>query len=158
MLPYIKFLLKSTNEHGVHSPFVFNYLTKCLYTKPRLSKNKVENILLKSIPYFGYRNVQIEDESFKNKIGNHIEGLNHTTFPLDLAVFKDFKCEIILNMMVSKKVHNDTLFLVQDLRKNQVEWQKALVHPEITVSMDGFHIGLLFIRKEQVKEHFTIRL
>src|SRR5690606_41499151 len=28
---YIKFLLKSTNQHGVHSPFVFNLVTKCFY-------------------------------------------------------------------------------------------------------------------------------
>ncbi|WP_242202485.1 O-methyltransferase [Aestuariivivens insulae] len=30
---YIKFLLKSTNQHGVHSPFVFNLVTKCFYNK-----------------------------------------------------------------------------------------------------------------------------
>lgn len=33
ILAYIKFLLKSKNHHGVHSPFVFNLLTKCLYDK-----------------------------------------------------------------------------------------------------------------------------
>ena len=32
---YIQFLLKSTNQHGVHSPFVYNLVTKCFYdTKP----------------------------------------------------------------------------------------------------------------------------
>ncbi|MFO8146660.1 MAG: class I SAM-dependent methyltransferase [Gillisia sp.] len=31
IIAYIKFLLKSTNQHGVHSPFVYNLLTKCLY-------------------------------------------------------------------------------------------------------------------------------
>ncbi|WP_298343619.1 class I SAM-dependent methyltransferase [uncultured Algibacter sp.] len=30
---YITFLLKSTNQHGVHSPFVFNLVTKCFYDK-----------------------------------------------------------------------------------------------------------------------------
>ncbi len=30
---YFKFLRESTNEHGVHSPFVFNLVTKCLYDK-----------------------------------------------------------------------------------------------------------------------------
>lgn len=33
IIAYIKFLLKSTNQHGVHSPFVYNLLTKCLYKK-----------------------------------------------------------------------------------------------------------------------------
>jgi predicted O-methyltransferase YrrM len=28
---YFKFLLKSKNQHGVHSPFVFDLLTKCFY-------------------------------------------------------------------------------------------------------------------------------
>lgn len=30
---YFAFLFKSTNEHGVHSPFVFNLVTQCFYTK-----------------------------------------------------------------------------------------------------------------------------
>jgi len=30
---YIKFLLKSTNQHGVHSPFVYNLVTKCFYNR-----------------------------------------------------------------------------------------------------------------------------
>ncbi len=30
---FLKFLYRSTNHHGVHSPFVFDLLTKCLYTK-----------------------------------------------------------------------------------------------------------------------------
>jgi len=30
---YLKFLLKSTNQHGVHSPFVYNLVTRCFYAK-----------------------------------------------------------------------------------------------------------------------------
>lgn len=33
IISYIKFLLKSTNQHGVHSPFVYDFVTKCLYDK-----------------------------------------------------------------------------------------------------------------------------
>ncbi len=37
---YIKFLLKSTNQHGVHSPFVYNFVTKCLYDKKKYNAYK----------------------------------------------------------------------------------------------------------------------
>jgi len=33
LLSYIKFCIKSTNKHGVHSPFVYDFVTKCLYNK-----------------------------------------------------------------------------------------------------------------------------
>lgn len=32
---YIKFRLKSTNQHGVHSPFVYNLITKCFYDRTK---------------------------------------------------------------------------------------------------------------------------
>ncbi|PJJ07072.1 putative O-methyltransferase YrrM [Flavobacterium sp. 1] len=41
---YFKFLWRSKNEHAVHSPFVFNLLTKCFYDK----KFKPEYIVLEN--------------------------------------------------------------------------------------------------------------
>lgn len=34
---YINFLIQSKNQHGVHSPFVFNLLTQCIYDKKEFS-------------------------------------------------------------------------------------------------------------------------
>ena len=41
---YLKFLWHSKNEHAVHSPFVFNLLTKCFYDK----KSKPEYVILRA--------------------------------------------------------------------------------------------------------------
>lgn len=38
ILSYIKFLLKSSNQHGVHSPFVYDLVTKCFYDKTNYSE------------------------------------------------------------------------------------------------------------------------
>ncbi|MBF2707811.1 O-methyltransferase [Flavobacterium soyangense] len=51
---YIKFLWKSKNEHAVHSPFVFNLVTKCFYDKTKFSKYSI----LKN-----YRNTLLENKN-----------------------------------------------------------------------------------------------
>lgn len=38
---YLKFLYQSKNEHSVHSPFVFNLVTKCFYDKSKYESYKV---------------------------------------------------------------------------------------------------------------------
>jgi predicted O-methyltransferase YrrM len=35
IISYINFLYNSKNEHGIHSPFVFDLVTKCLYDKKK---------------------------------------------------------------------------------------------------------------------------
>ncbi len=47
---YLKFLLKSQNDHGLHSPFVYDLVTKCFYDKTlypdyRLIKNYRNDLL-----------------------------------------------------------------------------------------------------------------
>lgn len=51
---YLKFLYHSKNEHGVHSPFVFNLVTKCFYDK----KKYAEYYILKN-----YRNALLQNKN-----------------------------------------------------------------------------------------------
>ena len=76
---YWRFLKRSTNEHGVHSPFVFALVTECFYTKTALhmmqryalfKKAVIENNAYEAVPLlkdkeaflllrlFAYRNIQ----------------------------------------------------------------------------------------------------
>ena len=38
---YVKFLLRSTNQHGVHSPFVYDLITKCFYDKSNFQEYEI---------------------------------------------------------------------------------------------------------------------
>ncbi|HKX86431.1 MAG TPA: hypothetical protein VJL37_07150, partial [Flavobacterium sp.] len=51
---YIQFLWHSKNQHGVHSPFVFDLVTKCFYDK----KQKKEYNILKE-----YRNSLLQNKN-----------------------------------------------------------------------------------------------
>ena len=59
------------------------------------------------------------------------------------------------------KAHNDTIFIFDDINwsKDMTEaWEAIKKHPKVTVSIDTFFWGFVFLRTEQAKEHFTIRL
>ena len=72
---YLKFLYNSKNEHGVHSPFVFDLVTKCFYDK----KKYPEYSILKN-----YRKSLLENKNF----------IEVTDFGAGSRVFKSNKRQI----------------------------------------------------------------
>jgi predicted O-methyltransferase YrrM len=72
---YLKFIKNSTNQHGVHSPFVYSLVTKCFYDK----KNYAEYEILKK-----YRNSLLENKNF----------IEVTDFGAGSRVFKSNKRQI----------------------------------------------------------------
>ena len=60
--------------------------------------------------------------------------------------------------LISK--HNDSVFVFDDIhwsKEMKEAWMEIKEHPEVTVTVDLFQWGVVFFRKEQRKEHFTIR-
>jgi predicted O-methyltransferase YrrM len=58
------------------------------------------------------------------------------------------------------KVHDGTLLIFDDIywSKGMKEaWAQLKTHPEVTVTVDLFWIGLVYFRKGQVREDFVIR-
>ncbi|MCF0048719.1 class I SAM-dependent methyltransferase [Dyadobacter sp. LJ53] len=57
-------------------------------------------------------------------------------------------------------MHNDSVFIFDDIYWSDEmtqAWEYIKKHPQVTLTVDLFWIGLVFFRKEQVKEHFTLR-
>ncbi len=55
---------------------------------------------------------------------------------------------------------NDSLFIFDDIYWSPgmtQAWEYIKAHPQVTITVDLFWIGLVFFRKEQVKENFVLR-
>jgi predicted O-methyltransferase YrrM len=55
---------------------------------------------------------------------------------------------------------NDSVFIFDDIHwSDEMEeaWEEIKAHPQVTVTIDLFFLGLVFFRKEQAKENFTVR-
>jgi predicted O-methyltransferase YrrM len=251
---YLHFLLKSTNQHGVHSPFVYDMVTKCFYKKT--NKNSIAKFLnfkrellqdhsILKVTDFGagskvFKNEQREVSkiakhvgiSYKRakllirlmqyfnpnmileigtslgigtsamKIGNSsskittLEGcpeiakkakqqfdkLSFTSINLVVGDFKETLADAISNQQYDfiyfdgnhqkaptldyfeaclKTIHNDSFFIFDDIHWNKEmedTWEIIKKHPKVKITVDTFQWGIVFFRKEQVKEHFTIRV
>ncbi len=253
IIQYIKFILKSTNQHGVHSPFVYNLITKCFYDKTNyddykkildykkaLLKNKAKisvidlgagsqvlnqnqryiskmaknagttykraKLLYRVSNYFEFKTVlelgtslgiatqaihlgipkaniitiegcpnvsEFSKTNFKDFRLEHInlinDNFNNTLKTLkpktfDLIFFDgNHQKEATLNYFETllETTHNHSVFIFDDIywSKDMTEaWEAIKQHPKVTVTIDTFFWGFVFFRKEQVKQHFSIRV
>lgn len=59
-----------------------------------------------------------------------------------------------------KNSHNDTVFVFDDIHwSDEMEqaWAYIKNHPAVSITVDLFWVGLVFVRQEQPKQHFVLR-
>ncbi|MFC2127398.1 O-methyltransferase [Bacteroidota bacterium] len=246
------FWKNSSNEHGVHSPFVFDLVTKCFYNKSKsgyfsfykevlhcinelkktdnnsnfskkskeikgcrceelkqITSVKKKNVLLlmrltqylkvESILELGtscgkittclakvnpnakidtiescIESARLAKSQFKNFKLNNVN-LVVGEFSENLPdIIKEKKYDFIyFNNRHHKKlilsyfylclasVHNDTVFVINGIHRSketESAWEEIKLDRKVKVTIDTFHFGMVFFRREQVKEHFVIRV
>ncbi|MCF6279976.1 MAG: class I SAM-dependent methyltransferase [Flavobacteriaceae bacterium] len=252
--PYIQFLLKSTNQHGIHSPFVYNLVSKCFYTNTNSSKlkqiiqyrndllqnhskititdfgkgskvfksnereiskiakiagisKKRSKLLIRIVEYFKPNNVLEIGTSLgigtaSLYIGNPtlrittLEGCSNTAktaqnqfkkfylgnINIKIGDFKETLPSILKSNIFDlvyfdgnhqkkptidyfeqclNSINNNSVFIFDDIHwsKEMTEaWEYIKNHEKVTVSIDTYFWGIVFFRKEQKKEHFTVRV
>ncbi|MBS9766524.1 MAG: hypothetical protein KGV44_03155 [Flavobacteriaceae bacterium] len=157
ILSFLHFLWHSTNQHGVHSPFVYQLITKGLYVKTPKKQayskkefgktNRQQRKIIKKI--FHYFNPTKKILTQQNTIFNSI---------YDCILFQKPSLSEFLKTL--SYAHNDTVFIIKNPHKNQKNdenWNTLIENQKVIVSIDLYYIGLIFIRKEQLKQHFIIR-
>lgn len=56
-------------------------------------------------------------------------------------------------------INNNTLFIFDDIYwsdEMKQAWTQIKAHPQVSVTIDLFKLGLVFFRKEQKKENFKL--
>ena len=161
LIEYLKHLLTATNEHGVHSPFVYAYVTKCLYAKSKYKASKCEKVALKSIIYFKMKGLKImsSDSRIEKMILKNF-GLKTSDSPPHDFIYSDNPLTNLITIH-KEQIQNNSMLLVAHIhnnKSNSATWEALKQNEAVTVSVDLFYCGALFFRKEQVKEHFKIRI
>ncbi|MDX1766976.1 MAG: hypothetical protein R3294_02920 [Arenibacter troitsensis] len=164
LFAFIKFQLLSNNQHGVHSPFVYRFITKCLYASPHFKTSKSQNILLKTIAYFEIVEVQLvpSNIALEKEITKNIKGVSFTNTSNQLIYIDKLQRETIEKFIVdNNSITNDTVVLVNGIYQTENThklWESIKELNRVKVTMDLFYCGLVFFRREQAKEHFKIRI
>ncbi|MEL1246269.1 hypothetical protein AAEO56_18490 [Flavobacterium sp. DGU11] len=186
-LSYIQFLWKSQNDHGIHSPFMFRFVTKCFYAKgARLSKRayreqkmqvgypqaellyRIVNYLKPAKSFAIGENADSVMEMLRyaceeNKIKLwFFSSLAPIPGGIDLAIIADKKKEAIMASLerIVSDINNDTICIIGDIHSSpemEAAWELIMEHPKVTVTLDTYHVGLVFFRREQIKQHFMVR-
>lgn len=177
---YLQFLWHSKNEHGVHSPFVFLLLTQGLYNKKiklpvadlsacKGVNSKKSRLLFKIVHYFSPKSILIVgDTTFEKEVMALSNPKATIDIDIDNAIYNCiYFSSIGINSITTETVEqliltieNDSFWILEDIHANagtEALWQTLQQNPKVTVTIDTYHFGLVFFRREQVKEHFIIR-
>lgn len=184
---YLKFLWNSKNQHGVHSPFVYNLVTKGFYNNTNYQEysilksnhksvnypisSKQVNLLFRVVYYLQPKSLleigsSLESATSVFSLGHKnaiISSQNSSSEFYDLIFFggNSSQQEVLEYFeMLMPTCTNDSVWIVNAIHGSKdIEntWEIIKNHPKVTVTIDTFYLGFVFFRSEQKKEHFVIR-
>jgi predicted O-methyltransferase YrrM len=109
---------------------------------------------------FNIKNVELVISEFSE----YFKTINHQPSTINLIYFdgnhsKSATLEYFELLLPT--ITNDTVWIFDDIHwspEMEEAWEIIKKHPKVTVTIDTFQWGLVFFRKEQLKEHFVIRV
>ncbi|MGS2760743.1 hypothetical protein [Sinomicrobium sp. M5D2P9] len=163
MLRYLKFLLKSTNQHGIHSPFVYAYVTRGLYGKQKFRGTKAQQLLLRTIAYFHADSVRIlrPDKELTDALRNYFPVISAYDTKEKITYYnKELRPDAVKYFLKEEKVGIDDVLIIKGIHRNttsEMAWEEIKKNEQVTVTVDLFYVGVVFFREGQAREHFVIR-
>lgn len=183
---YVSFLWNSSNAHGIHSPFVFdivdNGLTRPTRHLSAISKEaapimdrKTIDVLCRILVHFNAEKIFVLGDDANNATealricGSHLNIKVWFFSPLapipgtiDLAYISGTDSTELLEQItqIAPNMRNNSVCVVGNIHTSpeaEAAWEALKQDPRITVTIDTYHLGMVFLRQGQAKQHFTIR-
>ncbi len=165
---YFKYYFNASNGkgHGVHSPFVFNFIGSILNNKELKQEanysNKYRALVIRMVAYY-MPVVVMEFEATTSNKANILEEIENAV-TIGLLHLKQIKnAEDLTNNFNTaiKKVNAESILIFEGIHKSKEmenSWEKIKMHDEVKLTIDVYKLGIVFFRKEHLeKENFTIR-
>lgn len=155
-LDYIYHWFSSNSRHGVHSPFVYRLVDEVIYNfRAQTGKSvryvrseKSNRLIVRLIDFFKPASIK-----YCNDFEEDTDAADFVIIPLGAYT------PAIFNRLL-KQVHPGTILILEGIylnREMKRDWKEIKSHPQVSVSIDLFDIGLVFFRAGQAKEDFKIR-
>ena len=103
--------------------------------------------------------IELIEGRIETTLSNFLTGLKS---PVDLAVIDanhSYEATISNYELLQTKMSEIGCIVLDDIywsKEMAAAWHEIILKPEVTVSIDLYHLGLVFFRKESEKEHFNI--
>lgn len=158
----VHFWFQAKNRHGVHSPFIYEFLDRAVYT-PGVKQGVSRERLLRAVRvHFNPKCIWMASNLPANSEVREDPEADSTLTgpPFDLLVFDKPSHEVGEILNDPGQWHNDSIVYLGNLRGSAsayAMWEQISLHPSIRVVVESYREGLLFFRKEQAKQHFKIR-
>ena len=165
---YFNYYFNASNGkgHGVHSPFVFNFISSILNNKELKQEanysNKYRALLIRMVAYYMPEVVMEFEANPSNKADVLEEIENADTIGL-LHVKQNKNAEDVISYFSAaiKKVNTESILIfdgIHDSKEMENSWEAIKMHKEVKLTIDLYKLGIVFFRLEQLeKENFIIR-
>jgi len=165
---YFNYYLNASNGkgHGVHSPFVFSFITSVLNSKEFSQENDNADkyrALVNSMISFYKPIALMELELNPLNKANVLEEIEKAK-TISLLYLKQNKntSDLMLYFNAAiKKVNTHSILIFENIHNSkemEASWEQIKMHKEVKLTIDLYKLGIVFFRQEQLeKENFTIR-
>lgn len=163
MFGKIWFWLSSRNRHGIHSPFVYDFLDRTLYARRFRGCDPEQRLLLAVSEHFAPRKVGASPSgaALAQWLRPCLPEAQWGQPPFDLYIAGRPGEELVEMLTDPALWHNESVIFVGGLRggtRARKAWKQMCSLPQLRVTLETFRAGLLFFRRQQAPQHFKIRL